>query len=97
MATKKKKQEVHVEYEDGSADSYRIKPRHLVRFEIEEGEMSESMTAVFKLAWMASGTKKGFEAWLDTVADIGMGDDDGEDEDILDGVSTGDGGEKVPT
>jgi hypothetical protein len=61
-----------VTYEDGTTATLKVKPRHLVRFEEEVGEVgaSEKIADGFKLPWIASDTGLSFDEWLATVDDI---------------------------
>lgn len=59
-----------IDYEDGTKQVAKVKPRHLVRFEDEVGEFTEGIANTYRLAWMASDSPEDFRAWLDRVEDI---------------------------
>ena len=62
--------------EDGDVE-VPVKPSAIVAFEREfqtglgrAFQTDQKAEHVYWLAWKASGSKKGFEAWLDTVFDV---------------------------
>lgn len=59
-----------VEFETGETVVFKVKPRHLVQFEDEVGQFSETAKSAYTLAWMASDTQKPFKEWLAGVEDI---------------------------
>ena len=61
---------VKVTYENGEDVTYKVKPRHLVAFEDEFGEFTESVKSAFTLAHLASESSKSFKDWLSDVDDI---------------------------
>jgi hypothetical protein len=65
-----------VVFEDGTSEIFKVRPKDILRIERESGGLSASVESSYKLAWMASGTKDGFEEWLDTVEDIEPVDED---------------------
>lgn len=61
-----------ITYDDGTSESFKVKPRHLIAYEDEVGDVDKATKAkdAFKLAWIASGSGLSFEEWIDTVDDI---------------------------
>jgi hypothetical protein len=61
-----------ITYDDGTTVATKVKPRHLVKYEEEVGEVgaSEKIVDGFKLPWIASDTDLPFNEWLATVDDI---------------------------
>ena len=86
-----------VTYDKGNTVTYKVKPRHLVRFEDEVGEFAETARSAYTLAWMASGSKLEFKDWLDTVDDIETLGADGKPADGVPPAEGGEAGEPVPT
>ena len=74
---------------------YKVKPRHLVQFEDEVGEFTETAKSGYMLAWMASDTPDSFKDWLNTVEDIETVTDKGDPIAAPDGE--GEASEPVPT
>lgn len=83
---------ITVTYENGDTIAYKVKPRHLVRYEEEVGDFQESASSTFKLAHIVSDDARDFRVWLDTVDDIST-----EGADAAEAGVSEDGGEKVPT
>lgn len=61
-----------ITYEDGTEVTYKVKPRHLVAFEDEVGDLGEVKTIKdgYKLAWLAAGTSMPYLEWLEGVDSI---------------------------
>jgi hypothetical protein len=60
-----------------SDDEFPVTPRVIVAFEREfqtglgrAFQSEQKAEHMFWLGWKASGTKKGFDAWLDTLVDV---------------------------
>lgn len=80
-----------VVYDDGTIKEYKVKPRHLVRHEIETKRDGDNLIAKsYKLSWMASGSTETFAEWLDTVDDV-----QALDFDVSDGSSDPEGSDEV--
>jgi len=67
---------LRVETTDGEGE-YPVTPRVVVQFEREfqtglgrAFQTDQKAEHIYWLAWKASGSKKGFDAWLDTVVDV---------------------------
>ena len=84
-----KKKIIDVEYEDGSVEQVRIRPKHTVAYEREFGDFDEKLEGTYRLVWMASASSKEFDAWLDTVADVDL-------ENLVELDDGGDGGPATP-
>lgn len=61
---------MQVTYDDGRVETYKVKPRHLIAYEDEFGEFSETARSAFTLAHLASDSDETFKEWLAEVDDI---------------------------
>jgi hypothetical protein len=60
----------NVTYEDGTTETYKVKPRHILNAERSGGGMASTVEATYKLAFAASGRDGDFDAWMESVDDI---------------------------
>ena len=58
-----------VTFEDGTEETFSVKPKHLLKAE-RTGGIEPNVESSFRLAWMASNSTEKFEEWLDTVDEI---------------------------
>lgn len=67
-----------VAYEDGTTETYTVKPRHILAIEkSNKGKgMDSTIESAYRMAYLASGSEDTFEAWIDTTADIEPVEDD---------------------
>ena len=68
---------IAVTFEDGSEQTFTVKPRHLIAFEDEFGTMDSAMQgkpmrSMYYLAYLASDAKEPFEKWTDTLEGVEM-------------------------
>lgn len=83
---------INVTYDGGESVAYKVKPRHLIQFEDDHGEFTETARSAYTLAHIASGAPEGFKEWLNSVDDIQItGGEQAE------GAEGGSQGEPVPT
>lgn len=61
-----------VSYEDGTTETYAVKPRHILA--IEKGNkgkgIDSTIEAAYRMAYLASGSEATFDEWIETTADI---------------------------
>lgn len=100
-----------VVFESGETIAYRVKPRHLVRYERwiateskrrkDAGEVeldADSAEASFAMAWVVSDSPEAYESWLARVDEVRGEDEPGvSDEALAVAGSAGGGGEATPS
>ena len=71
---------VQVTYEDGEVAEYRVKPRHLLRFEEQfpSQKAAETVKGAYTLAHLASEASDPLKTWLGKVEDITTLRDEGD-------------------
>lgn len=64
--------------ENGEETVYTVKPKHILKIERESGGLEANIESSYKLAYLATGSDKSFDEWLDGVDDIEPMDEDEE-------------------